>query len=197
MQTKKCSKCRLEKEVENEFYKRSNSKDGYRHECKECRKKRDAEYYQNNKEKRSLQKKQYYQNNRKIIINNNTNYRKNNREHLNKKTRERINNRPDLKFLENTRKRIRNYFKSINVTKKNKTFDIIGCSPQNLKLYIENQFDDGMNWNNYGMYGWHLDHKIPLSSARNNQEKIYELCHYTNLKPLWSKDNLKKGSKIL
>ena len=50
-----------------------------------------------------------------------------------------------------------------------------------------------MNWSNYGL--WHIDHIIPLSSAKK-QEDLYKLCHYTNTQPLWAEDNLKKGSKL-
>jgi hypothetical protein len=53
-----------------------------------------------------------------------------------------------------------------------------------------------MNWENYGQFGWHVDHIIPLSSAKT-EEEIYKLSHYTNLQPLWAQDNLKKGNKIL
>ena len=73
---------------------------------------------------------------------------------------------------------------------------MIGCSPQFLKEHLEKQFKDGMNWENYGLYGWHIDHIIPLSSAQN-EDDIYKLCHYTNLQPLWAKDNLSKGNRII
>jgi hypothetical protein len=52
-----------------------------------------------------------------------------------------------------------------------------------------------MCWENYGKYGWHIDHIVPLSSAKT-EEEIYKLCHYTNLQPLWSTDNLSKGCKL-
>ena len=74
--------------------------------------------------------------------------------------------------------------KSNDILKTNKTFDIIGCIPNELKIYLENLFLDGMNWDNYGYYGWHIDHIIPLSFGKNDKE-IYELCHYKNLQPLW------------
>jgi hypothetical protein len=51
-----------------------------------------------------------------------------------------------------------------------------------------------MTWENQGK--WHIDHIIPLSSAKTEKE-MYKLCHYTNLQPLWAFDNLSKGSKIL
>jgi hypothetical protein len=80
--------------------------------------------------------------------------------------------------------------------KKSKTFEIIGCTPEFLKEYIEKQFIKGMEWSNHSVYGWHIDHIIPLSSA-NTEEEIYKLCHYTNLQPLWAENNLKKSNKIL
>jgi hypothetical protein len=79
--------------------------------------------------------------------------------------------------------------------KKNNTFDIVGCSPIFLKEHIEKKFTEGMSWSNRGLFGWHIDHIIPLSSAKT-EEEIYKLCHYTNLQPLWVKDNLKKGKTL-
>jgi hypothetical protein len=86
--------------------------------------------------------------------------------------------------------------KKNNISKKNKTFDIVGCTPEFLREYIEQKFTEGMSWDNYGRNGWHVDHIIPLSSAKNESE-IYKLCHYTNLQPLWESENIKKSNKIL
>jgi hypothetical protein len=72
--------------------------------------------------------------------------------------------------------------------------DIVGCTQEFLKEYIENKFVDGMTWENQGE--WHIDHRIPLSSA-NSEDEIYKLCHYTNLQPLWGEDNRIKSNKIL
>ena len=65
-----------------------------------------------------------------------------------------------------------------------------------LKKHIESQFKDGMSWENHKHDGWHIDHIIPLSSAKN-EENVYKLCHYTNLQPLWATENYKKGKKII
>jgi hypothetical protein len=92
------------------------------------------------------------------------------------------------------RSRLCNYLKKNNITKKNKTFDIVGCTPEFLKEHLETQFIDGMTWGNRSK--WHIDHIIPLSSAKTEDE-LYKLCHYTNLQPLWAEDNLKKSNKIL
>jgi hypothetical protein len=92
------------------------------------------------------------------------------------------------------RSRLLSFLKTQNITKKNKTFEIIGCTPQELKEHIEKQFTEGMSWDNRNK--WHIDHIIPLCSAKT-EEEIYKLCHFTNLQPLWVEDNLKKGSKII
>ncbi len=53
-----------------------------------------------------------------------------------------------------------------------------------------------MSWDNHTKYGWHIDHIIPLASAKT-EEELKSLCHYTNLQPLWAKENLSKGAKII
>ena len=68
-----------------------------------------------------------------------------------------------------------------------------GCSFDDLYIHIEAQFVDGMNWNNINE--WHIDHIIPVSFSQSKDELLL-LNHYTNLRPLWAKDNLLKGSSI-
>ena len=74
----------------------------------------------------------------------------------------------------------------------------LGCGIEELKKHLENQFREGMTWENYGHKGWHIDHKIPLSAFDlTNPEQLSKACHYTNLQPLWAKDNLSKHNKII
>ena len=80
-----------------------------------------------------------------------------------------------------------------NRERERKNNNILGCSFEEFKIYIEKKFQSGMTWQNHGE--WHLDHVIPLASAKTKDEVI-KLCHYTNYQPLWAKDNLKKGAKI-
>lgn len=73
----------------------------------------------------------------------------------------------------------------------------LGCSVMELKEYLEKQFQLGMSWDNWSYNGWHIDHKIPLSSFDlSNKEDYLKAVHYTNLQPLWKIDNFKKGAKI-
>ena len=78
-------------------------------------------------------------------------------------------------------------------SKNKKTIELLGAEISIVKEYLKNQFQNGMNWENHGK--WHIDHKIPLISAKS-QEEMEKLCHYTNLQPLWAEENLRKGSKI-
>ena len=87
------------------------------------------------------------------------------------------------------------YLKYKKIKKENSTFKIVGCTPQFLKNYLENKFLQGMTWDNHGIRGWHIDHIIPLSSAKT-KKKLYQLMHYTNLQPLWAGDNIRKGAKL-
>ena len=79
--------------------------------------------------------------------------------------------------------------------KTNRTFIMVGCTPKFLKEYLEKQFKPGMTWQNYGIRGWHIDHIIPLDSAKT-PEDVEKLMYYTNLQPLWAIENIKKGNKL-
>lgn len=105
----------------------------------------------------------------------------------------RLNN-PVFKLKFNIRNLIRNSIKKQGYSKKSKTFEILGCSFEEFKEYLEKQFTEGMTWNNAGE--WHLDHIYPISLAKDEQEVI-RLNHYTNFQPLWAIDNIKKGNKII
>lgn len=73
----------------------------------------------------------------------------------------------------------------------------LGCSITEFKAYIERQFEPEMTWDNWSRDGWHIDHKIPLSSFDlGNRDDFLKAVHYTNLRPLWAKDNWKKGKSL-
>lgn len=68
-----------------------------------------------------------------------------------------------------------------------------GCSRDEFKAYIEKQFIEGMTWENFGE--WHIDHIIPISKFDiNNKDHRSQINHYTNLRPLWAKDNQSRGN---
>jgi len=218
MKIKVCNRCNLEKEL-CEFGILTKNTDGLRNTCKVCRAIDDKKYRENNKERvyeikrnwvknNQNHKKEYYKKNKeRLKMESRIFYEKNklryNQQSLSwnkinsekrKKITKKHKQKPEIKLKENTRHRIYIFSKSKNLKKNNKTFEIVGCSPSELKKYLEKKFIYGMTWENNGQ--WHIDHIIPLSMA-NTEDGIYELCYYTNLQPLWAIDNLKKGNKIL
>ena len=75
----------------------------------------------------------------------------------------------------------------------------LGCTIPELRAYLQAQFAPGMSWDNWGHVGdvWHIDHIKPLASFDlANREQFLAACHYTNLQPLWAKDNLRKGANL-
>jgi hypothetical protein len=79
-----------------------------------------------------------------------------------------------------------------------KTEQILGCTINEFIQHLQNQFTEGMTFENHGQGKgyWNIDHIIPISSAKT-EEEIYKLNHYTNLQPLWWEENMAKGSKGL
>lgn len=208
---KKCGSCKIEKPLDN-FGKLKSSPDGYRTTCRECRKVHSKNYRENNKEKlkeaqkkwveqnpdkskelkRASAKKRYTKNPEKYRKKQ-KNWRTNNREKFNAQMNQyqlkRRKKDPIFKMKQIIRSRINRFHSSDK-----RTEQILGCSYDFFKSYIEEKFVDGMNWDNQGE--WHYDHIKPISLAKT-EEEVLLLSHYTNFQPLWAKDNLKKSNKIL
>ena len=73
----------------------------------------------------------------------------------------------------------------------------LGCGVSELRLYLESKWLPDMSWENYGLHGWHIDHIRPLSSFNLTIAEDFRMaCHYTNLQPLWARDNLSKGRGV-
>ena len=103
---------------------------------------------------------------------------------------------PIYKFSVDIRNLINDSFKRKNCIKPKKTEEILGCSMSEFKEYILSKCTEGVKLEDFGLYGYHIDHVIPLASA-TSLDDIIRLCHYTNLQPLWCKENLKKSNKLI
>jgi hypothetical protein len=190
------------------YFENNNTKEYkkmYREKNKEKIKETDKKYREENKEKinqklrewRKLNNeklKEYYEKSKET----NKRYVENNlnkiRERRNRYFRLRKNNDPLFKLSCNLRTLIGLSLTNNGYSKNTKSYDIIGISFDELLLYFEGLFENWMTWDNYGKYngeysyGWDIDHKVPLSSAKN-EEEIIKLNHYTNLQPLCGKIN--------
>lgn len=80
---------------------------------------------------------------------------------------------------------------------RNKAYDLLGYSPERLRMHLEAQFKDGMCWQNYGE--WHVDHIRPLCSfeyATPQDEQFKRAWSIDNLQPLWAIENHRKGGRF-
>lgn len=177
----------------------------YRKCCNDCRKTHMQNYYIKNKEKLDLNNKIYYSNNKdkKKEYEEKNKERFKNRKKLNRiKNRKQRNLRRKLnretnfiyKLKHNMRSLISYSIKNKGYKKCKRTQEILGCSFEFFKQYLEQQFQFWMSWENHGKYngelnfGWDLDHIVPISSAKT-EEEVYKLNHYSNFQPLCSKVN--------
>ena len=179
------------KEASAEYYQKNKER------IAEYNKEYNKEYRQKNKERLAEYKKEY-----------NKEYRQNNKEAIaeyNKEYREnKYSTNLDYKFRILLRNALYKNLKRYLIKETNPEFSytetsssLLGCTVEELKTYIENQFEDGMTWENWRHDGWHLDHIIPCSSFDLTKKKEQKKCfHYTNLQPLWAEDNFSKSNKL-
>lgn len=148
--------------------------------------------------KRQINYRNYYAKNKAKVLLGNKLWKIKNRDKRKAAQKARHNIRykkePMYKFKYLLRRRI---YKALNgLTKGSTTIDLLGCSIECAKEYLENKFEPGMTWKNWGE--WHLDHiKLLVSFDLSIKEQLKEACNYTNLQPLWASDNLSKGSRLI
>ncbi len=210
-----CTKCNLEKPLT--AYGKNGK--GLRSQCKECRCIIAKEYREANKEKMQQRDKNYYSKNKDEILVRNQEYRKKNRDNIceekkkyyknnifqiteyhqnrkeqrNTQKKERRQNYPLFGIIESLKVRVHRVLKD---KKNDRNWNYIGCNRNELKNWIESQFDDNMSWDNYGSY-WHIDHVIAIDLFDlTSLENRYICFHWSNLRPLEKKENISKFNKF-
>ena len=180
------------KKIQNKKYREKNP-DKLKKLQKEWReknpdkiKKRDKNY-RNSKGGREKKKKYNYL------------YNKNNKPRINRRRRERERDRykSDMlyRLVESLRGGLHQTLKAQGASKNARTIEYSCCSVKFLRNHLEKQFTDGMNWDNWSIDGWHIDHRRPRDSFNlNNEDEIYMCQHYTNLQPMWGPENMAKGN---
>ena len=158
-------------------------------------------YHIQNKERHNQHMRERYANNREVEKEYKKKYDKINADKIRERKRKyQLKKRKtdlDYRILTTMRARVSNMV-SGKSNKYHKTLELLGCSIEELKIYLESKFQPGMTWDNYGRYGWHIDHIHPVGKlVLTDPEQLKKACHYTNLQPLWAKDNLSKGAKII
>lgn len=110
---------------------------------------------------------------------------------------------PTKRFVKSVRDRTSKALVNAKTRKQQGTSSMkyIGCTRDELRQYIEMQFKPGMSWDNYGRSGrraWHVDHIIPVASFDlSKEEERHKAFHYTNLQPLWARDNIRKSNRFI
>ena len=105
--------------------------------------------------------------------------------------RKRLATDMSFRLLNSLRRRVRQAIRRGD--KAARTAELIGCSTSELMKHIESKFTEGMSWENYGE--WHIDHIRPCASFDLSNEEQQKSCfNWSNLQPLWAKDNHRKNS---
>lgn len=213
------------KEAERSYRERNKEriklrKTEYRKTHREQERAQKKKWREENREKVRQQKRDSYQRlkntsvkawkekNKEIILQKKKEYREKNAESIKMqrkayrikakgKTRERYNNDIQFRLSVTLRHRISEAVKAQGAVKRERTAELIGCSIAELKKHLESQFKDGMSWENYGFYGWHIDHIIPCAAFDLSKEDEQKKCfNYKNLQPLWAVENNRKSDKM-
>lgn len=199
-----CKQCLIEYRIENKDAIRQRDK-AWREKNKHIKSASDADYRAKNSEYLKKSKREYYFKNRDSLLEYKKNWYEENKEKKSeydkkwRESRKEFHNEqwinkyytcPLFRLTDTIRSLISQSFRKNGYRKTSKTAQILGCSFEELKEHIENQFLQGMSWENRGE--WHIDHIVPVCSAKN-EDQLIAINHYTNLRPLWAIDNLSKG----
>jgi len=173
---------------QNNKEKRKQYLENNKEHFKEYRK----QYRENNREKMREYRKQYRENNREKM----REYYENNRERRNTYQRQRRKNDPEFRLRHNISRAFHHFLKGNKEKPTSEYLKDCGYTRKELVKHLEDQFDQNMNWDNYGSY-WHVDHIIPQSVFDYKSEQHLKWCwSLENLRPLGAIENILKADKI-
>jgi len=170
--------------------------------CKICRKKyykdnkseintKSKTYYEVNKENHKEISKQYYKDNKSEINKYHQGYYQDNKSEIYIKMKIRKKNSyhtdPVYKLKSNLQSRIYSYLK--HGKKLHRSIKYLGCTIEEYKQYLEQKFDENMNWSNHGNY-WEIDHIDQLCTFdMTKQSEQFKAFNYRNTRPLKKSEN--------
>lgn len=222
--TRQCCMCKEKLPATNEFFHKNKSDKSYGvgNVCKPCTyiyqkqyridsQEKVHEWYNDYRSKPEVKQrvkeynKLYQKKNRAKLTKLSREWREKNREEQTIKRRlyERHKAKTDhtYRLTKNLRRRVYSVLNGKN--KSASTLELIGCTVDELKVYLEGMFEDWMNWENYGAYtvngvrSWVVDHIKPCASFDLSQPEQQRACfNYKNLQPLCGRENLVKGDKL-
>lgn len=208
---RKCPKWRANKSAQDKAWREAN---------KERKAASDKAYREKNKEKLAAQAKARYLKNKERILANlkekrkdpehkkkkailDKKWRDKNPEHLRKYFRDRARRLSKTCPMYKLRSQIRKGARRVNegMLGKHKTrkhsLEQLGCTIKEYRAHIESQWEDWMNWENYGPdldTQWQIDHIIPIDWFMKNSDNPWKANHFTNQRPLKGRDNLNKSN---
>ena len=201
------------RECQKQYYENNKEKiKQYYDNNKEKILEQSKQYRENNREKIREWYKQHYDNNREKIREKNKQYRENNREKIkqyyenNKEKiierqiqycRQRRKNDPEFRLSHNIRRAFHKFLKGRKEKPTSEYLKNCEYTREELVKHLEEQFDQNMNWDNYGSY-WHVDHIIPQSIFEPTNDQHIKWCwSLENLRPLEASENRSKSANII
>lgn len=210
MEEKICSLCGESKST-SEFSPRSDRKIAYRSKCKCCERLCRNEYNEQNRlyvrglqqkwvdanpEKSRAKVKKYQATDKGKVV-----ARKSDKKRLkshNEYARQRYFTDPQWNMNMKLRRRVDRVLRQRKISKSTKTMELLGCTYVEFNIYIESRFTPNMSWDKILSGEIHLDHIRPCASFDLTDIEQQKVCfHYSNLQPLWAKDNLSKGARLI
>ena len=222
---KKCSgECSLIKEANKDNFRWRGDQNKFVNQCKICLQQKDKKYREEHKDERKEYDKLLYQENKNELNERNKRYYQKNKEELKEYQKQyRQENKEEIKKHKNIYKRNRRkndieYKLRVNISKsvwsilKHKkggksVLKHLPYTMEELKKYIEDQFEPWMTWDNWGVYNpkthetnrtWQLDHIVAHSKFKYKTmdcQEFRDCWDLTNLQPLDSGENILKGDR--
>ena len=200
---KMCTCCKVEKPFDC-FTKRKNRKCGYMSHCKECRVEKEKIRQQEKKDIMVEKRKVFYEANRERLKAKQRDYNAKNKEkrkvysqankdRINANRKKWRNENPVNLVSDRFRRRLNYALKTLGLKKNRSSLEYLGCTLEFFKEHMEKQFLKGMSWENRGE--WHIDHITPMATAKT-EEDVVRLSHFTNLRPLWKRENFSKNKAV-